>query len=329
MITHRHHTLILTLVVLLWWPGAALALPDAPPNRDDAAPPGPDERFQIGVLLMGAERYAAAERHFTQALRDDPTLTEAFYQRGRSRAAQGDFIRAVADFGEVLRVAPGRAEVYYERGVALVGLGNFGAALTDFSQAIDLDDRPTYRLARVDLYLRLGFADEALADIEELEAQNPTDIDAALHVRAGEAHLALLEFTAALDRFALALALDDSNADAIRGTAAAQFGLGAFAEARATLDTLAELDAEALLLRGKVFLAEGSFRQANRDLSSVIELAPGLAEAYYWLAIAAFELGQTDETVMNLELYLEIADPNAPYRSAAAALLASSAPTTD
>eukprot|EP00929_Paragymnodinium_shiwhaense_P024271 TRINITY_DN14992_c0_g1_i2.p1 TRINITY_DN14992_c0_g1~~TRINITY_DN14992_c0_g1_i2.p1 ORF type:complete len:295 (-),score=45.34 TRINITY_DN14992_c0_g1_i2:17-901(-) len=63
----------------------------------------------------------------------------AFCNRGNSRARQGRFQEALADYGKSIEIAPYAVNGYLNRGITYESLGKFDAALADYDKALSID----------------------------------------------------------------------------------------------------------------------------------------------------------------------------------------------
>jgi tetratricopeptide (TPR) repeat protein len=154
--------------------GGIIALPIGTPMP--ANPPDAERLYQMGLTLLNSERYAAAERHFSAAIRQQHDFTEAYFARARSRRAQGNFPLALQDFTSVLGANPNHADAYHQRGLTLATMGNTGAAFTDLDQAIQISPSPIYLNDRGELYVELEDFEAALIDFSlaiDLDATLP------------------------------------------------------------------------------------------------------------------------------------------------------------
>ena len=69
---------------------------------------GMDSRahFWLAVCLAAQERHGDASVHYSRAIRFNPSLTTAYFNRGLSHLHIGRLTRAKSDFNEVLRRDP-------------------------------------------------------------------------------------------------------------------------------------------------------------------------------------------------------------------------------
>jgi uncharacterized protein HemY len=79
---------------------------------------------------------AAAERWFTEAIRQGPHLPLAYVDRGRTRLDRGDVAGALADAEAANRLGPHFAEALKLWGDALARQGNWSDALAKYDAAL-------------------------------------------------------------------------------------------------------------------------------------------------------------------------------------------------
>jgi len=72
------------------------------------------------------------------ALRLNPQLVDAYYNRGNARQAQGDPTGARADYDAVLQLNPHHANAYNNRGNARRQSGDLEGAVADYAQAVQV-----------------------------------------------------------------------------------------------------------------------------------------------------------------------------------------------
>ena len=150
------------------------------------------------------------------AILRDLNSAEAYTQRGRIDAAQGNADQAIADFTQAIALDPGLADAYRYRGAVQVKRGDLDAAIADFNLAIERapDLAPTY-LARADALAKRNDGKAALRDLDtaiQLDPNNPV-----AYVTRGNA--------GAAGQRAPAIA-DFSKAIALRPAPAAYYGRG-------------------------------------------------------------------------------------------------------
>jgi tetratricopeptide (TPR) repeat protein len=92
-----------------------------------------------GHALALENRLDEAIADYTQAIKVNPGLMDAYYDRGVARAKKADFDGALADFNKAVELNPNYAVAYYNRGHVKYFQGDLTGAMTDLNQAITLD----------------------------------------------------------------------------------------------------------------------------------------------------------------------------------------------
>ena len=109
--------------------------------------------MQLSHLERGKEQarqgdYQSAIATFSQAIKLDPYLAEAYYRRGLAYLKLGNLHAAVFDYTEALKHDQSRMEFYFARAFGRLELKNFSGALTDIQAAISCNSNyaPAYQL---------------------------------------------------------------------------------------------------------------------------------------------------------------------------------------
>ena len=93
------------------------------------------------------------------------SMTQALVDSANAWMAQGDSLRAIADYSQALRLDPTDGVVYNFRGIAWLAQGDEEKAMADFNQAIQR--KPQFAVAyqnRASLWERKGDCERATAD---------------------------------------------------------------------------------------------------------------------------------------------------------------------
>ena len=90
-----------------------LLLPKVAASADAAA-----EACQGGKACLEKGDFNAAMVAYTEAIRLDPKLAEAYLSRGRAYEEKAEHAKAIAGYAEAIRVNPKLAEAYLSRGGA-------------------------------------------------------------------------------------------------------------------------------------------------------------------------------------------------------------------
>ncbi|MHC4660501.1 MAG: tetratricopeptide repeat protein [Planctomycetota bacterium] len=178
-----------------------------------------------------------------------------------------------------------RAHIFLTRAKCLIGLGKFDEAEVDLARFSHAPGEP----ARPDCYR--GLIAESQGDFPAAEELYSRAIRLAhadkWRVRCltgrARARLKLGKRAAAIDDLEQAVTLGSEHAEAAWILARELFAEKKYRKARIAATALLKLDprnAEALLLRGRVYLAEGRLEQAYNDFSDAISIRPDYLEAY-------------------------------------------------
>jgi tetratricopeptide (TPR) repeat protein len=103
-----------------------------------------------------------------------PDTYQVFRSRGLAHFHRRELDAAVADHTEEIRRTPYYADGYLHRARAHLAKGELAAAIADFSEAIRVEPfRPEGYIERGSIYLAQGDAERALADFDELIRRHP------------------------------------------------------------------------------------------------------------------------------------------------------------
>lgn len=149
-------------------------------SQAPSAPKTADDFFYRGVKKGEQEDWQGAIADFSDALRLNPNLIEAYNNRGTAYSILGENAKAIADYNEAIRLQPNDPEAYYNRGVTYRELKDYPKAIADFSQSIRLSpqDAVSY-FNRGVIYQQLGDNAKAIADFQKaadlFQKQGQTD----------------------------------------------------------------------------------------------------------------------------------------------------------
>jgi tetratricopeptide (TPR) repeat protein len=128
------------------------------------------DAFDRGRQAFAAGDFAAADAHFSAAVRTEPAFARAYGGRARARVALGRPREALADLDQQQRLDPaaaGPALLVY-RAAVRAGLSEYDAALGDCAAALKADptnDEAHYLAGQV--HWAAGRAREACVELEE------------------------------------------------------------------------------------------------------------------------------------------------------------------
>jgi tetratricopeptide (TPR) repeat protein len=102
-----------------------------------------------GLVWCDKREYGKAIAEYNQALAINPDDANACNRRGIVWMRKGEYDKAVADFSEAIRIASNYADAYKNRGAVWKMRGEYGKAISDYNQALALN--PNYLFAHRNL----------------------------------------------------------------------------------------------------------------------------------------------------------------------------------
>ena len=233
------------------------------------------ERGNVAETLKEKhEHYENAVKHYTEALKLNPQMLEAYHNHGIVYSNKGEYDEALQAFSRVIELDPDYADAYYYRGLAYLRNGEYDEALQAFSRVIELD--PDY----ADAYYYRGLAYHIKDEPDE-----------------------------ALQAFSRVIELDPDYADAYYYRGLAYLRNGEYDEALQAFSRVIELDpdyADAYYYRGLVYHIKDEYDEALQAFSRVIELDSDYADAYYYRGLAYHIKDEPDEALQDYNTAIEI-----------------------
>jgi len=156
------------------WDAALESLDHA---REHGAEPSAVSSARAGVFLAAGLPYLA-KYEYDRALAERPDAFEARFERGRVNLALGDSEAADRDFGEAIaRMPEPRPEHFVIRKNALVAAGRIEEAVGALDEGVArLGHLASLELPAIELEIRLGRFDRALARLDGLLETTPTSV---------------------------------------------------------------------------------------------------------------------------------------------------------
>lgn len=237
---------------------------------------------------------------FELALKFDPQLGKAWFNRGTARGLRGDVPGAVEDLTKAVELDPKHANSRFNRAELLSQTGKLDEAFKDYNEAIRLapKDIGAY-LGRGRVYSRQGKFAESLADFQtaaKIDSRSP-----AVYIMRGDALADLGRWGEALDDYRTALRLDPKRSRAHAGVAwilatAPDDKLRDPAAALAAGQKAIALDGEgdwrSLDALAAAFAASGRFDDARAACHKSLILAPTDLAERIKVRLALYEKGQ-------------------------------------
>ena len=95
---------------------------------------GGEKVYDSAVRMQRQGRLEEAVDRYTEALRLDPTLAQAYSNRGTTYLSLGQPEKAVEDLDQAISISPTLAVAYSSRGLAHTNLSNFSQAVNDLNE---------------------------------------------------------------------------------------------------------------------------------------------------------------------------------------------------
>ncbi|HLB16645.1 MAG TPA: tetratricopeptide repeat protein [Burkholderiales bacterium] len=238
--------------------GAALRFLEKAANL---APRSGEVQFDLGRLLLAAERYADAEEVLRPVAKTHRDIPEPRLALAYALLKQRKHEDATAELRKLLERFPSHAEAWFNLGNVHRALGRFADAARAFRRAAAL--QPENPDPWINLGVTLaqdGQVDDARAVLEECLSRHPRHVDVLSNL--GLVQRAAHRRAAALAGFDAALAIEPTHAGARLNRAIVLAEMGRTGEARAEAEALLERaphDPDALFFPAPLDLAEGEF----------------------------------------------------------------------
>jgi tetratricopeptide (TPR) repeat protein/Zn-dependent membrane protease YugP len=221
--------------------------------------------FFVGRFLKGYQPRRTATDHAIAKSNAGMTLHE-----------QGAFANAIAEFDEALRIDPTLATAHYNRGHSYLMLGRLDEAMADLDAALRLEPGLIHAMvARGDVWVKRGNPERALAEYEAAHRMAPQN--AVVLTCRGYAWIMRTEYERAFADFELALRFNPKDPLASAGRAIVWLSLGDLNRAQEDCDRAISLgggDSIVFATRGRLFLAKNDIDRAIADLTKALMSNP-------------------------------------------------------
>ncbi|MGE5182718.1 MAG: tetratricopeptide repeat protein [Acidobacteriota bacterium] len=279
------------------------------------------EAAMRALRLGGPEADETARARLRSAVKEDPSVWEAWYDLGVVAWREGEDDEAIDDFGKALAidrnhvtVVLARAEAYRRAGKKKEARGDYETAL----KAMD-DDDPNRRdtAARLASLLRdAGDFDDAVETLRN--AIRTSGANAKIYTELGQIYVAQKRLELAQLVLAKALELDSKDPATYNALAILALKNGKAQEAFERFDQAASLDAsfiDARFNKASVLLDAGDYARAKVELTTIVEKRPDDYAAQVALGVAHRGLKEFPEAKKVWERVIK----EAPRRSTARA----------
>ena len=249
---------------------------------DEAAPVTEEQLtaqlwFERGYVFADNGSVDEAIRCFSEAIRLQPDLASAYYNRGTAYGKyKGDMESAIADFDQTLRIQPNRTEAIANRGIARLQKGDQDGAISDLTQAIALNPETASN------YLNLGIAYGLREDNQK-----------------------------AIDYITKAIQLNENFLEAYSSRGLILYLRGDLDGALSDYDKAIAIksdDIEVLRRRGSLYKEIGKLNEAIKDYEEIAQLNPNYADVYYHRAAIWERKKNFPKAIADYQKFLEVGD---------------------
>ena len=148
---------LITLIILLS-PAIALAAPTAA------------ELVHLGNVCVRQDKNREGIKDYSKAIKLDPTIADAYYNRGYAYLKIRKYRLALADFNKAISINPQYAAAYHLKGVTFFFRKRYTQAIDEYSKAIALDpDNLHYLVSRMSANFKLGYQDRVWKDVIRIQ----------------------------------------------------------------------------------------------------------------------------------------------------------------
>ena len=215
-------------------------------------------------------------------LRNTNIFTDAYNNRGSSKATLGKHEEAIADFEKAIELDPKFALAHYNRGNSKAILGKHEEAIADCDKAIELNSEFVFAYYnRGNSKAILGKHEEAIADYDRAIELNPKFVFA--YYNRGNDKATLGKHEEAIADYGTVIELNPKFAAAYNNRGLEKAILGKHEEAILDYDEAIELGlkiAGVYYNRGNSKASLGKYEEAISDYDRAIELNPANANSY-------------------------------------------------
>lgn len=211
--------------------------------------------------------YHEAFKHYENAIKENPNLTEAYNNRGIIYQDKDQFDRAIEDFNKAIDLNPNDPDPYINRGFGYENSNEYDKAIQDYNTVIGLNpDHTDAYYNRGNAYMKKNEYDRAIRDYDTAIRLNLEYTDA--YINRGKTYMKKSEYDRAIRDYDTAIRLKPEYAIVYNN-------------------------------RGYAHLRKGQFDRAIQDCNKAINLSPTYATAYNnrgltWLHKREWEKAKSD-----------------------------------
>ncbi len=283
-----------------------------------------DNYLNRAELYAEDQLYRQAMSDLNTAIRIQPNSYFALRHRASLHTKLKEYKKAIADASAAINLRPDLEMAYIERARANRHLENYDAAIKDSTRALKVNPNnsrnnrlPAY-YNRADCYLKLSKYELGLKDCQsalDLMSNSP-DTEKQMMRRGllnlqSKALLGLARTEEALAASNSAVLCDGKSYESLFQRAAVLGAMGRFAEADKDLTTLVELFPQSEYyynLRAQNRLFMGTLPEAIEDMTSALEKDPSRSDLYYSRAFLYYVSGDYKLAIADLNRFLELSN---------------------
>ncbi len=255
-----------------------------------------DGHILMSAIRLAQNRHDEARKYILRAVELNPQRAESQLALARFYAKLGDKENAVAAFNKAIEVGGNSALGYIEYGKFLTQEGRFDQAEAAFRRATEVDPKNRYaHLTLASFYFATKQNDKAEKAFQAMTVADPSAEGRAsladFYAANGQLEAAANTYQQILQQFP-----DFERGRSRLGEILLQRGdlAGATAQADALFQK-SDATTAAHLLRGRIRLQNNDFRGAMDDLQEALKAEPSLRDGLYYMALAHFRAGQTEQ----------------------------------
>lgn len=226
---------------------------------------------------------------WTDVIKKDPTVADAFTNRGQYYDGIGDVDRAFADFSESIKLQPNKPAGYHNRAVSFFNKKDFKNALSDNQRVLDMDPKHTDALVnRGAILFNMDENDSAIFYYKK--ALEVTPGLAKAYYDCGAAYFKVKNFKMSAEYFKKATERIPDFIDAYTFLALSYVNLDLHQEAELTVNTAEKYlpNSAARAMVSDEYIHRGNNAYNNKDVDGAFQyysysakILPSNAEAYF------------------------------------------------
>jgi len=240
---------------------------------------------------------------------------DQYYNDGKTAYDKKDYDKAITDFTQAIRLNPNLINAYNYRGLAYYLKSDYDKAIADYTQAIRLNSHPGSYYNRGLAYYDKEDYDKAIADLTQAIRLNPNLVNA--YTYRSRAYSSKGDYDKAIVDYTQAIRLDPNNADRYEDRGWLYSNKGDHDKAIADLTQAIRLDsnnAYRYVSRGWAYNSKGDIDKTIADFTQAIRLDPNNAGRYNDRGWAYNSKGDYDKAIADFTQAIRLNPNNAEYK---------------